>query len=227
MCRRYLHYLPAALPAARYLSAIRYNRGIKVKKINLLIAGVGGQGVILASNLLGEVAIAAGYDIKKTDTIGMAQRGGSVVSHVRIAPQVWSPIIKDGEVDIILAFEKLESARWSSYLRPGGIIIVNNQSLPPLSVALGKESYPGDEEIVAILRRHTDRIYLADGTRRARELGNVKAFNVFMLGCASPFIPFGVRFWRDAISEHLPAKIRQINIAAFEQGRKELRDVHI
>lgn len=193
----------------------------------MLIAGVGGQGIILASDLLGEAAIAAGYDVKKTDTIGMAQRGGSVVSHVRIAPQVWSPIIKDGEVDIILAFEKLEAARWSSYLRPGGIAIINNQSLPPLSVALGKERYPGDEEITAILRRYTNRIFFVDGTGKAREMGNVKSLNVFMLGCASPFIPLGVHFWRDAISERLPDKIRQLNIAAFEQGRKELRDAHI
>ena len=195
--------------------------------MNLLIAGVGGQGIILASDLLGEAAMAAGYDVKKTDTIGMAQRGGSVVSHVRIAPQVWSPIIKDGEVDIILAFEKLEAARWSSYLRPGGIVIVNNQSLPPLSVALGKECYPGDEEIIGILRRYTDRIFFVDGAGKARELGNIKSLNVFMLGCASPFIPLGVHFWRGAISKRLPDKIRQINIAAFEQGRKELRDVHI
>ncbi|MFC1991081.1 indolepyruvate oxidoreductase subunit beta, partial [Chloroflexota bacterium] len=164
-----------------------------MKKINLLIAGVGGQGIILASDLLGEAAMAAGYDIKKTDTIGMAQRGGSVVSHVRIAPQVWSPIIKDGEVDIILAFEKLEAARWGSYLRPGGIVIINNQSLPPLSVALGKERYPGDEEITEILRRYTDSIYFIDGVSKARDLGNVKSFNVFMLGCASPFIPIDVR----------------------------------
>ena len=198
-----------------------------MKKVNLLIAGVGGQGIILASDLLAEAAMAAGYDVKKTDTIGMAQRGGSVVSHVRIAPQVWSPIIKDGEVDIILAFEKLEAARWSSYLCPGGIAIVNNRSLPPPSVALGKERYPDDGEIAEILRRYTDRIYFIDGASKARDLGNVKSLNVFMLGCASPFMPIGVHFWRGAISEHLPDKIRQINIAAFEQGRKELRDVHI
>lgn len=198
-----------------------------MKNINLLIAGVGGQGVILASDLIGEAAMAAGYDVKKTDTIGMAQRGGSVVSHVRFAPKVWSPIIKDGEVNIILAFEKLEAARWSSYLRPGGIVIINNQSLPPLSVALGKEHYPSDEEITGILKRYTDRIHFIDGIERARELGNVKSLNVFMLGCASIFIPLDVRFWQDAINEHLPAKIRQINIVAFEKGRKELRNVHI
>ncbi|MFC2068717.1 indolepyruvate oxidoreductase subunit beta [Chloroflexota bacterium] len=198
-----------------------------MKKVNLLIAGIGGQGIILASDLLGEAAMAMGYDVKKTDTIGMAQRGGSVVSHIRIAPQVWSPIIKDGEVDLILAFEKLEAARWSSFLRPGGIVIVNNHSLPPLSITLGKERYPSDEAIIEILSRYTNHIYFVDGTNKARELGNIKSLNVFMLGSASPFIPISIRFWQSVIFEHLPAKIRQVNVAAFEHGRRELRDVHI
>jgi indolepyruvate ferredoxin oxidoreductase beta subunit len=107
-----------------------------VKKVDLLVTGTGGQGVVLASDIIGEVAITAGYDVKKTDTLGMAQRGGSVISHVRIAAKVWSPLIKVGEVDILIGFEKLETARWAYYLRPGGIAIVNNQALPPLSVNL-------------------------------------------------------------------------------------------
>ena len=198
-----------------------------MKKLDLLITGVGGQGVILASDIVGEAAIVAGYDVKKTDTLGMAQRGGSVISHVRIAPQVWSPLVKEGEVDIMLALEKLEAARWSSYLRPGGIAIVNNQALPPLSVSLGNERYPGDEEITDILKQRTARIYFVDGTRRARELGNVRTFNMFMLGCASLFIPFRVHIWKDSISQRLPSSIRQINIIAFDQGRKEIRDVRL
>jgi len=193
----------------------------------MLVTGAGGQGVILASDIIGEAAIAAGYDVKKTDTLGMAQRGGSVVSHVRIAPQVWSPLIKKGEVDILLALEKLEAARWGYYLRPGGIVIVNNHALPPLSVSLGNERYPSDEEIISILKQRTDQVYFVDGTRRARELGNIKTLNMFMMGCASLFLPFKVHVWKDGISRRMPPGIRQINITAFNQGRKELRDARL
>jgi len=198
-----------------------------VKKLDLLMTGVGGQGVILASDILGEVALAAGHDVKKTDTIGMAQRGGSVISHVRIARQVWSPLIKEGEVNILVAFEKLEAARWGYYLRPGGIAIVNNQALPPLSVSLGNERYPSDEEIISILKRRTDRIYFVSGTSRVGELGNSRALNMFMLGCVSIFIPFKVHMWKDCISQSLPSEVRQVNIIAFNQGRKEIRGVHL
>ena len=198
-----------------------------MKKLDLLVTGVGGQGVVLASDIVSEAALAAGYDVKKTDTLGMAQRGGSVVSHVRIAPKVWSPLIKEGEVDILLAFEKLEAARWGHYLCPGGVAIVNNQALPPLAVSLGNERYPGDEEITGILKRWTDRIYVVDGTRRARELGNVRTLNMFMLGCVSLFFPFRVRIWSDSISQRIPANIRQINMTAFNKGRKEVRGVHL
>ena len=198
-----------------------------MKKLDLLMTGAGGQGVILASDILGEAALAAGYDVKKTDTLGMAQRGGSVVSNVRIASQVRSPLIKEGEVDILLAFEKLEAARWAYCLRTGGIAIVNNHALPPLSVSLGNERYPSDEEIAEILRRRTDRIYLVNGTRRARELGEVRALNIFMLGCLSRLMLLKVHIWKDSISQLVPSSARQINIAAFAQGRKEIRGAHL
>jgi indolepyruvate ferredoxin oxidoreductase beta subunit len=199
----------------------------KVKKMDLLITGVGGQGVVLASDIIGETALAAGYDVKKTDTLGMAQRGGSVISHVRIAPKVWSPLIKEGEVDLLLAFEKLEAARWSHHLRPGGIAIVNNYEQPPLSVSLGQERYPSDGEIADTLKRLTDRVYFVDGTRRAGELGNVRTLNIFMLGCLSLFTTLKVSIWKDNISRRMPENIRAINLTAFEQGRKEMRGVHI
>ena len=198
-----------------------------MKKLDLLMTGVGGQGTILASDIVGEVALAAGYDVKKTDTMGMAQRGGSVISHVRIARQVWSPLIKEGEVDILVAFEKLEAARWGYYLRPGGIAIVNNLALPPLSVSLGNERYPSDEEITDILKQRTESIYFVNGTRRTRKLGNVRALNIFMLGCVSVFIPLKVHLWKDCISQHLPSEMLKVNITAFDQGRKEIRGVHI
>jgi indolepyruvate ferredoxin oxidoreductase beta subunit len=195
--------------------------------MDLLITGVGGQGVVLASDIIGEAAMAASYDVKKTDTLGMAQRGGSVISHVRIASKVWSPLIKEGEVELLLALEKLEAARWSHYLRSGGIAIINNYEQPPLSVSLGKERYPSHGEIADTLKRQTDRVYFVDGTRRAGELGNVRTLNIFMLGCLSMFAPLKVNVWKDCITQRMPENIRTINLAAFEQGRKEMRGANI
>lgn len=198
-----------------------------MNSINLLITGVGGQGVILASDIISEVAVAAGYDVKKTDTLGMAQRGGSVVSHLRMASEVWSPLIKEGEVDILLSLEKLESARWAYYLRPDGIAIVNNHSLPPLSVSLGNEQYPDDKEINGILRQWSSRVYIIDGTRQVKELGNVRTLNIFMIGCLSVFLPVEARVWEDCIIQRLPQAIQQVNINAFTSGRKEIERVSL
>jgi indolepyruvate ferredoxin oxidoreductase beta subunit len=195
--------------------------------MDLFVTGVGGQGVILASDIIAETALAAGYDVKKTDTLGMAQRGGSVVSHVRLADKVRSPLIKEGGVDLLLAFEKLEAARWSHYLRPGAIAIVNTYEQPPSSVSLGKEKYPTTDEIAAILRRRTDQVYFIDANARARELGNVRTLNIYMLGCFSVFAPLDVGVWKESISRRLPEKLREINLTAFEMGRKEIEGVRI
>jgi indolepyruvate ferredoxin oxidoreductase beta subunit len=198
-----------------------------MEKLDLLVTGVGGQGVILASDIIGETALLAGFDVKKTDTLGMAQRGGSVVSHVRIAEKVWSPLIKEGAVDILLSFEKLEAARWSHYLRPDGVAIVNTYEQPPHSVSLGMEAYPDDEVIAAALRRRTQEFYFVDGTGRAGELGNVRTLNIFMLGCLSVFAPLDPATWKECIARRLPEKIREINLTAFDMGRKEIEGVRI
>jgi indolepyruvate ferredoxin oxidoreductase beta subunit len=195
--------------------------------MDVLVTGVGGQGVVLASDIIGETALAAGFDVKKTDTLGMAQRGGSVVSHVRLAPKVWSPLIKDGEADLLLAFEKLEAARWSHYLKPGAIAIVNNYEQPPLSVSLGQDKYPTDAQIAAALKRRTDQVYFIDGNKRAKELGNVRTLNIYMLGCFSVFAPLDVDVWKENISRRMPENIREINLTAFEKGRKEIESVRI
>jgi indolepyruvate ferredoxin oxidoreductase beta subunit len=198
-----------------------------VEKLDLMITGVGGQGVVLASDIIGETAIAAGFDVKKTDTLGMAQRGGSVVSHLRIAKAVRSPLIKEGEVDVILALEKLEAARWSHFLRPNGTAIINNYEQPPQSVNLGQEEYPGQEAILASLKRRTDEIYVIDATALAQKLGNVRTFNILMLGCLSVFTPIGLDVWKESIARRLPENIREINLTAFETGRKEIEGVRI
>jgi len=198
-----------------------------MEKIDLLVTGVGGQGVVLASDIIGETALSAGFDVKKTDTLGMAQRGGSVLSHVRLAPKVWSPLIKDGSADLLLAFEKLEAARWGHFLRQGGIAIVNNYEQPPLSVSLGQENYPADDEIAAALKRQTDQVYFVEGTGRVRELGNVRTLNIFMLGCFSVFAPLDAETWKESITRRIPENIREINLTAFEMGRKEIEGVRI
>jgi indolepyruvate ferredoxin oxidoreductase beta subunit len=198
-----------------------------MKKLDILMVGVGGQGNVLASDILGEVAMAAGYDVKKTDTLGMAQRGGSVVSQVRIANRVWSPMIKEGEVDILVALEKLEAVRWSHYLQAGGVAIVNNLAVPPLSVSLGTHRYPSDEAVKDILRQWTDHVYFIDGTDKVRQLGDIRTLNMFMLGCVSPFIPIDVQIWKDSISQRLPSNILEINMAAFDKGREEISSVNL
>jgi indolepyruvate ferredoxin oxidoreductase beta subunit len=193
-----------------------------VKKQDLLMVGVGGQGIVLASDILGEVAMAAGYDVKKTDTLGMAQRGGSVVSHVRIADKVRSPLIKEGEADILVAFEKLEAARWSYYLGRGSVAIVNDQATPPLSVSLGTTQYPGDKAIEDIVKQQAARLQVIEGTRWALALGDIRTLNILMLGCVSSLLPIDVKIWKDCISQRLSPKILKMNMVAFDKGREEM-----
>ncbi len=199
-----------------------------MKKQDLLMAGVGGQGIILAGDVLGDVALTAGYDVKKTDTLGMAQRGGSVVSHIRIAKQVYAPLIKEGGADMLVAFEKLEAARWAHFIRQGGLVIVNDQAMPPLAMSLGAGRYPSDEEVKDILKRYgASRILLVAGTDKVKELGDIRTLNIFMLGCVSTFLPIDVSVWRDCIIKRLPEKILKINMTAFELGRKETANVNL
>ncbi len=194
-----------------------------MERCNILLVGVGGQGNILASDIIGDVALATGYDVKKTDTLGMAQRGGSVISHLRIAEKVFSPLIKEGEVDILLGFEKLEAVRWASYLKPGAVAIINNFAMPPLSVNQGAEHYPTDAEVLEIIKQRTSKIYLVNGTQQATELGNLRTLNIFMLGCLAKFLPFQLKDWQAAIATHLPERLLKLNLSAFSLGSKEIR----
>jgi len=191
-----------------------------MKTTNIFIAGVGGQGVVLASNLLAEAALKSGFDVKKTDTLGMAQRGGSVVSHLRYGAGVASPLIPMGEADVLIAFEKLEAARWAHFLKPEGIIVVNDLALPPLSVTLGTDTYPADAEIIEMLRRFTPEAHLVPGTATAESLGNAKMVNTVLLGYAARFIEMDVALIMSTIEAALPPKQRQANAAAFEAGQK-------
>ena len=186
---------------------------------NILIVGVGGQGVILASNLLAEAALTAGFDVKKTDTIGMAQRGGSVVSHLRYAETVSSPLIPTGEVDLLISFEKLEAVRWVHLMKPEGVVIVNNLALFPLSVTLGNESYPSDIKLKEMLTGSCVEVHIVPGTVFAAGLGNPKMVNTVLLGYASAFLDISPDIVMSTIEANLPEKLRKINVAAFQKGR--------
>jgi indolepyruvate ferredoxin oxidoreductase beta subunit len=193
--------------------------------LNILIVGVGGQGVVLASDILGDVALESGLDVKKTDTLGMAQRGGSVVTQVRIGEDIASPVIGEGEVDLMLAFEKMEAARWADYLKEGSTVILNDYIVPPLSVTLGAEQYPGDDQIIHLLRHRASDLLLLPGSDHAAEMGNPKILNVLMLGALSMLTPFNPELWTGVISRHLPAKIIDINLKAFQRGRRDLLEI--
>jgi indolepyruvate ferredoxin oxidoreductase beta subunit len=200
-----------------------------VEKQDILLVGVGGQGIILASDILGEVALQMGLDVKKTDTLGMAQRGGSVTSHLRIGEKVWAPLISLAEADIIVAFEKLEAARWAHFIKPDGLVIINDLAIPPLSISLGTHQYPGDEEILNVFKQRTDRIHLVPGSRHADSIGDIRTLNIFMLGLLSAALPFRIdnQLWEKSIAAFIPKKIVALNMRAFNFGREVAESVNI
>lgn len=187
------------------------------KVTGIMIVGVGGQGVILASELLCEAAMRVGYDVKKSEVHGMAQRGGSVVSNVRFGEKVYSPLISKGEADILLSFEQLETLRWLDYIKPEGKIIVNMQKIMPMAVAIGQGEYP--EDVFGVLKRKTDKIYRVDGLGIATKAGNVKAVNVAIIGALSNHLDIPERIWEEVIENRVPPKTLKINLTAFEMGR--------
>jgi indolepyruvate ferredoxin oxidoreductase, beta subunit len=190
-------------------------------KADILMTGVGGQGVILASDALAEIAMKAGYDVKKSDSLGMSQRGGSVVSHLRIGGQIFSPMIKKGDADFILGFERLEGARWVDYLRKDGIAIINNLAIPPLSVVGGASKYPSVSEVEDAVRQRTDQIHFIPGTEIAAELGNPQILNVLLVGFLSFFLGIDEKAYVEDLSQRVPSKFLEINLKAFARGREE------
>ncbi len=185
-------------------------------KINILLVGVGGQGTILASKILAEVAQKVGYDLKVSEIHGMAQRGGSVVTQVKMGHKVYSPLIEAGETNIILAFEKIEALRWVHYLKPDGIMIVNNQIIEPVPVILGLAECPS--EIVETIQAKVKGAVFVDAHKIAKELGNPKASNVVLMGILAGKMEFAKKIWLDAINDTIPAKFLELNVNAFEKG---------
>lgn len=184
---------------------------------NIMIVGVGGQGTLLASKLLGYVLLEKGYDVKVSEVHGMSQRGGSVVTYVRYGDHVYSPVIDKGEADIIISFEELEAARWLEYLKPGGQIITNTQQVEPMPVITGAMEYPSD--LVAKMEAKGARVDAKDFLALANEAGNSKAVNICLMGRFSKYLPeISNEQWLDAIEKNVPAKFLELNKKAFALG---------
>jgi indolepyruvate ferredoxin oxidoreductase beta subunit len=187
---------------------------------NILVAGVGGQGVILASDIMSEVFMEAGYDVKKSEVHGMAMRGGIVTSHFRFGKKVYSPLIKEGEVDILFAFEQLEGLRWINHLRADGKIVMNDHTINPPAVNLGEMEYP--KAIPEKIKSKFKDFYLVKGTEMALQLGDARAANVVLLGAISKFFEVSEDLWLKTILNYLPPKVHELNRKAFYGGRDQI-----
>lgn len=187
-----------------------------MNKRNIMIVGVGGQGTLLASRVIGNVVLKQNYDVKVSEVHGMSQRGGSVVTYVKLGDKVYSPIIEKGEVDIIIAFEQLEALRWAEYLKEDGKLLVNEQKINPMPVIIGKEKYP--ENIMVKLKENYKNVISLDALKIARECGNIKAVNTVLIGLLAKSIDIDKEVWIESLKEIVPQKALEVNLKAFEEG---------
>lgn len=184
---------------------------------NIMIVGVGGQGTLLASRILGNILMDKGYDVKVSEVHGMAQRGGSVVTYVKYGKRVYSPVIEKGEADIIIAFELCEAARWVPYLKKDGKIIVNTQEIPPMPVITGAASYP--QNVIANIKALGCNVIPLDALSLAEQAGNAKATNVVLMGAISTIMDFEEDLWIKAVTALVPQKFLDVNLKAFALGK--------
>lgn len=182
---------------------------------NIMIVGVGGQGTLLTSRILGGITVDAGYDVKLSEVHGMAQRGGSVVTFVRYGDTVAEPIVEEGQADVLIAFERLEAIRYAHYLKKEGAIVVNDQRIDPITVVTGAAEYP--ENILEDLRKNYN-VYSVKAMEEAKKLGNAKAFNIVVLGVAAQHMDFSKESWLEVIERTVPPKTVEINKKAFLLG---------
>lgn len=185
---------------------------------NIMIVGVGGQGSLLASKLLGRLLLTKGYDIKVSEVHGMSQRGGSVVTYVRFGDKVYSPMVDKGEADYIVSFELLEAARWTEYLKPDGRIVVNAQQINPMPVITGAAEYPAD--LVAKMQAAGIQVDAIDALSLAETAGSAKAVNIVLMGHLSRHFDFTLDEWMEAIEKSVPPKFLKLNKQAFILGRE-------
>ena len=185
---------------------------------NVMIVGVGGQGSLLASKLLGKLLLTKGYDIKVSEVHGMSQRGGSVVTYVRFGDKVYSPIIDKGEADFIVSFEMLEAARYTEFLKPNGKIIANTQQINPMPVITGAAEYPA--ELEAKIKSAGADLVAVDALSLAEQAGSSKAVNIVLMGILSKYFDFTEEEWLEAIENSVPSKFLELNKKAFALGRE-------
>ena len=183
---------------------------------NIMVVGVGGQGSVLASKLLGRLLMNEGFDAKVSEVHGMSQRGGSVVTYVRYGDKVYSPVIDKGQADIIVSFELLEASRWLQYLAPGGYLITNTQQIEPMPVITGTADYPDD--LVGIMRAAGANVDAINALSLAVEAGSSKAVNIVMMGRLSNYFPFSTDSWEKALLETIPERFLEMNQKAFRLG---------
>ncbi len=191
-----------------------------MKNIDFLMAGVGGQGTILASNILAEVGLQLGYDVKKAEVHGMAQRGGQVDSHIRWGNKVHSPLVEENNADYLIGFEMLEAARFPHFLKKNSLALVNEYRINPPLVNLGKATYPSKKEIEALLLERAEKVLWIEGTGIARDLGNPAMVGVVMLGALSNLVGGDREAWLEVVRRMVPEKFAELNIKAFNAGRK-------
>ena len=184
---------------------------------NLMIVGVGGQGSLLASKLIGRILVNKGYDVKVSEVHGMSQRGGSVVTYVRFGDKVYSPVIDRGQADYVVSFEKLEAARSLEFLKPGGKIIVNTQEIDPMPVIIGAAQYP--ENLIEKMEEKGAYVDAVDALSLALEAGSSKAVNLVLMGRLSRYFDFPEEDWMTAIEQSVPPKFLELNKKAFALGR--------
>ena len=183
---------------------------------NILIVGVGGQGTLLASKLMGKAFLEQGFDVKVSEVHGMSQRGGSVVTYVRYGDKVYSSLVEKGEADIIISFEQLEAARWLPYLKPGGVLITSTQRIDPMPVIMGSAVYP--EDILPSIEAKGVKVVAVDAMDLAVQAGSAKAVNMVLLGVAARFLGLEKELWPDVIRSTVPPKTVTSNEKAFELG---------
>ncbi len=188
-----------------------------MKTINVSLVGVGGQGILLTAELLARTAALSGMDVKKSEIHGMAQRGGSVISSVRFGTEVFSPIIPEGQSDILVAFDRLEALRWAHFLTKDGKVLMNNVDLVPITVTSGQQNPVTDFE--TRLAKSLPNVVTIDALKIAQELGNERTMNMVIAGALSVLAPFKESMWKKAMQERLPAKLLEINEKAFALGR--------
>ena len=185
---------------------------------SIMIVGVGGQGTLLASRILGNVFLAEGFDVKVSEVHGMSQRGGSVVTYVKYGEKVYSPVVELGEADVIISFEQLECARWLPYLKKGGKLVTSDQKLDPMPVITGAAVYP--EDILGKIEAMGVEVTAVDALGLAEQAGTSKAANVVLMGVVSKKLPFEESVWQTALEQCVPAKFLELNKKAFALGRE-------